>query len=101
MKRRRWFESYLKCGCVSDFADRKKDLLGYCPTHGTDREHAWPVRIAAGDVAPPGVDNTQVTENKHIDVGKCREKAGSHRRASTIRPQIDESPEEIEREVGR
>jgi hypothetical protein len=33
---RGWFEDYT-CGCVSDIVRFKKDLLGYCGQHGTDR----------------------------------------------------------------
>jgi hypothetical protein len=39
MKRARksgWFEEY-RCGCVSGNVVRRRDLLGYCPTHGEDR----------------------------------------------------------------
>ena len=32
----KWFEEY-RCGCVSEDAPRKKDLLGYCSVHGEDR----------------------------------------------------------------
>lgn len=32
-----WHESY-KCGCNSEIVRRKRDLPGYCPTHGEDRE---------------------------------------------------------------
>jgi hypothetical protein len=28
-----WFEEY-RCGCVSGVVKRKKDLIGYCGTHG-------------------------------------------------------------------
>jgi hypothetical protein len=31
-----YFEEYA-CGCVSDTEKRRKDLLGYCATHGADR----------------------------------------------------------------
>lgn len=31
-----WFEEY-GCGCISDFVPRKRDLQGYCGTHGNDR----------------------------------------------------------------
>lgn len=31
-----WFEEY-RCRCVSGYELRRKDLLGYCPTHGADR----------------------------------------------------------------
>ena len=36
-----WWEEY-RCGCVSDFVKRKKDLLGYCAIHGEDTRHIWP-----------------------------------------------------------
>jgi len=32
-----YFEVYRNCGCVSKIEQRKKDLLGYCEKHGTDR----------------------------------------------------------------
>jgi hypothetical protein len=41
----RWFEEY-SCGCVSKFVNRKKDLLGYCPTHGNDRRAVYPESIS-------------------------------------------------------
>lgn len=37
-----WFEEY-ECGCVSDYVDRKCDLVGYCGVHGNDRRHAYKV----------------------------------------------------------
>jgi len=51
----RWFEEYEGCGCVSDIAVRKMDLLGYCAVHGGYRRHAFPV--------PPG----EVWEGAHFD----------------------------------
>jgi hypothetical protein len=41
-----WWEGY-KCGCVSDTVRLRRDLPGYCPTHGSDRrqidkEVEWP-----------------------------------------------------------
>jgi len=32
-----WSEVYL-CGCDSPTVRRKRDLLGYCPVHGEDRQ---------------------------------------------------------------
>jgi hypothetical protein len=32
-----WLEEYKSCGC-SFVAKRKRDLLGYCERHGTDRK---------------------------------------------------------------
>lgn len=32
-----WIEQYQPCGCSSD-APRKKDLLGYCAQHGSERK---------------------------------------------------------------
>lgn len=37
-----WFETY-GCGCVSGDAKRKRDLLGYCATHGDERRHVHPI----------------------------------------------------------
>lgn len=31
-----WFEEY-HCGCVSPTVATRKNLPGYCPTHGDDR----------------------------------------------------------------
>ena len=31
-----WLEEFKNCGC-SNVVKRKKDVLGYCPVHGTDR----------------------------------------------------------------
>jgi hypothetical protein len=36
----RYFEEY-KCGCVSGWERRKRDLLGYCKYHGADRIHIY------------------------------------------------------------
>jgi len=36
-----WFEEY-KCGCVSPTVRQKKDLLGYCPKHGSCRRNVHP-----------------------------------------------------------
>ena len=36
-----WWEVY-KCGCTSKTVKHKKDLLGYCPSHGEDRQHIYP-----------------------------------------------------------
>lgn len=41
-KRIGWFEEY-RCGCVSETATTKKDLLGYCGKHGDDRRQIFPV----------------------------------------------------------
>ena len=30
-----WWEEY-RCGCVSEPVKLKRELLGYCPTHGDD-----------------------------------------------------------------
>lgn len=35
-----YFEEYA-CGCVSDTEKRRKDLLGYCATHGDDRRQVF------------------------------------------------------------
>jgi hypothetical protein len=34
-----WWEEY-RCGCISETAKRKRDLLGYCPQHGADSRGA-------------------------------------------------------------
>ena len=36
-----YWEEY-KCGCSSETVRYKKDLLGYCGTHGKDRRHIHP-----------------------------------------------------------
>lgn len=36
-----WFEEY-GCGCVSEMARFKKDLLGYCGQHGDNRRSVFP-----------------------------------------------------------
>lgn len=36
-----WFEEY-RCGCVSDTAKRKRDLLGYCGKHGDSARRTLP-----------------------------------------------------------
>lgn len=33
-----WFAEY-RCGCVSDYSRLKKEVLGYCPTHGENSRH--------------------------------------------------------------
>ncbi|MCP4899700.1 MAG: hypothetical protein GY906_22265 [bacterium] len=32
-----WLEEYKKCHC-SNVTELKKDAVGYCPRHGTDRQ---------------------------------------------------------------
>jgi len=51
---RGWFEEY-KCGCVSEIVRTKKELLGYCKSHGDDRRHAHHVHpnLAAFDQRGP------------------------------------------------
>lgn len=41
---RAYFEDY-KCGCVSGYVERKKDLRGYCGQHGQSRRQVWPVTM--------------------------------------------------------
>ena len=36
----RWFEEY-GCGCVSPGERVKRELPGYCPTHGADRRNVY------------------------------------------------------------
>ena len=36
-----WWEEY-RCGCVSETAVRKKDLVGYCGKHGENRRQVFP-----------------------------------------------------------
>lgn len=36
-----YFEDY-ECGCTSELVRYKKDLLGYCADHGSDRRNVWP-----------------------------------------------------------
>ncbi len=38
---RGYFEEYA-CGCVSQIVRYKKDLVGYCAKHGSDRRKVWP-----------------------------------------------------------
>lgn len=38
-----WWEEY-RCGCVSELVPRKRDLLGYCGTHGDDPTRRSPHR---------------------------------------------------------
>lgn len=33
-----WLEEYKTCSCTY-IADKKRDLPGYCPKHGTDRKY--------------------------------------------------------------
>lgn len=42
---RGFFEDY-SCGCVSATVKRKRELLGYCRTHGNTRRHVWPLHPA-------------------------------------------------------
>ena len=37
----KWFEIY-DCGCESDEVEGKKNLLGYCGTHGEDMRAVFP-----------------------------------------------------------
>ena len=39
-----WFEEY-RCGCVSEIVRFKKELVGYCGTHGDNRRAIFPTRI--------------------------------------------------------
>ena len=41
MKNWGWFEEY-KCGCCSSAVKTKKELLGYCEKHGSDRIRIYP-----------------------------------------------------------
>ena len=36
-----WFEEY-SCGCVSDVVRTKRELVGYCGKHGSNRRHVYP-----------------------------------------------------------
>ena len=47
-----WYEEYQKCGCISGIAKRRKDLLGYCPKHGTDRARLYRDHRLPGMQAP-------------------------------------------------
>jgi hypothetical protein len=38
--KREYFEEY-KCGCLSEVVKRRKDLMGYCEKHGSDRRTVW------------------------------------------------------------
>ena len=38
----KYYEEYA-CGCVSKI-DSKRNLPGYCPTHGSDRRYVHPAR---------------------------------------------------------
>lgn len=40
-KRIGWWEEY-RCGCTGQTEKFKKDLLGYCATHGDDRRYIHP-----------------------------------------------------------
>ena len=39
-----WWEEY-GCGCVSDSVYRKRDLAGYCGTHGDDSRASFPEKV--------------------------------------------------------
>ena len=52
MKRIGWFEEY-RCGCVSETAMTRKDLLGYCGKHGDDRRQIFPVFANSELKKPP------------------------------------------------
>jgi hypothetical protein len=36
-----WYEEYEHCGCLSEVVDRKSDLCGHCPKHGTDSKRVY------------------------------------------------------------
>lgn len=40
-----WIEEYKGCGCSSE-AGRKKDLLGYCATHGSSRVNVYKLPLS-------------------------------------------------------
>jgi hypothetical protein len=42
-----WLEEY-RCGCVSEYVERKRDLLGYCKHHGEDRRMCMKMPPAKG-----------------------------------------------------
>lgn len=48
-----WFETYRQCGCVIE-AHRKKDLMGYCAKHGTDRANVYRI----GEIPPSPTPET-------------------------------------------
>ena len=54
-----WFEEY-ECGCTSETVRYKKDLLGYCGFHGTDRRHIYPDM----DMTPMNQSNSEAGEKK-------------------------------------
>lgn len=35
-----YYEFY-RCGCVSETVPTKRELLGYCPTHGEDAKEVY------------------------------------------------------------
>ena len=54
-----YFESYRKCGCVSDEERRKKDLPGYCPRHGNDRADTHRIDASKRDRDALKAESTQ------------------------------------------
>jgi len=42
-----WLEEYRTCGC-SNVAATRKEALGYCPKHGTDRRRITKIPKAMG-----------------------------------------------------
>ena len=47
----KYFEDY-HCGCVSEYTKFKKDLPGYCKTHGDDRRQVWPIPKEENPMTP-------------------------------------------------
>ena len=64
-----YFEAYGKCGCASKIVRRKKDLLGYCAKHGSDRSEVVQLTMTALPTtpAPPTVAQMQA------EIDRCNE----------------------------
>lgn len=52
-----WFAEY-KCGCVSEFVNKKSDLLEYCGIHGDDIRNKWPSELGGEERDEGESDNT-------------------------------------------
>jgi hypothetical protein len=64
-----FFEEYRNCGCVSGLAKSKKDLLGYCKNHGSERTRIYDQRKMFAEYAHlRGIKNASFENQAMADI---------------------------------